>query len=169
VSRTYYCGRRKKYSKSSAEAMARYMRTSKRLQRIRWKQIRTTDDRALQQREEMFCCFLAAIQESTSLKELDIDSPREGDGPSNLALRNMLTHTQSLRSLRLRCPDGLAVAAARSGLKKNTTLRELTLAFPRGTTISPILLSVHDHPLLRRLCLRGYGVGSDCTRDFVAK
>jgi hypothetical protein len=147
-----------KYTKSSAEAMARYMRTSKRLQRIRWKQIRTTDDRALQQREEMVCCFHAVIHESTSLKELDIDSPREGDGPSNLALENMLAHTQSLQSLRLRGPDGPAVTAARSGLKKNTTLLELTLTFPRDTTISPILTSVHDHPLLRRLCLRGYGV-----------
>jgi hypothetical protein len=80
------------------------------------------------------------------------------DGPSNLAFENMLTHTQSLRSLSLICPDGLediAVAAVHSGLKKNTTLRELTLQFPRGATaVPPILTSLHDHPLLRRLCLR---------------
>jgi Leucine-rich repeat (LRR) protein len=75
-----------------------------------------------------------------------------------------LTNTQSLRSLSLRYPDGLledtAVAATRSGLKKNTTLRELTLEFSHGatTTVSPILTSLRDHPLLRRLCLRGDGM-----------
>jgi hypothetical protein len=81
------------------------------------------------------------------------------DGPSNLAFENMLTHTQSLRSLSLICPDGLediAVSAVHSGLKKNTTLRELTLEFPRGATaVSPILTSLRDHPLLQKLCLRG--------------
>jgi Ran GTPase-activating protein (RanGAP) involved in mRNA processing and transport len=46
------------------------------------------------------------------------------------------------------------VAAARFGLKKNTTLRELILEVPLAdeiTTISPILTSLRDHPLLRRL------------------
>jgi hypothetical protein len=47
------------------------------------------------------------------------------------------------------------VAAARSGLKKNTTLRELTL---ECSWVSPILASLHDHPLLRRLCLHGHVV-----------
>jgi Ran GTPase-activating protein (RanGAP) involved in mRNA processing and transport len=151
-----------KHTKSSAEAMAKYVRTSKRLQHIRWKPTGLIDGRALKQREEMLCCFLPALQESTSLKELHMELPRIG-GPSNLAFENMLTHTQSLRSLSLNCPDGLledwAVAAARSGLKKNTTLRELTLEFSRGTkTVSPILTSLRNHPLLRRLCMRGYGV-----------
>jgi hypothetical protein len=90
-----------RYTKISAEAMAKYVRTSKRLQRIRWNGELGGDDRvpleqleemSLQQREGMFCCFLPAIQESTSLKELDIDLPLIG-GPSNLALENMLTHT----------------------------------------------------------------------------
>ena len=45
--------------------------------------------------------------------------------------------------------------AAACGLKFNTTLRELTLEFSRGATnVSPILSSLRDHPLLRRLCLR---------------
>jgi hypothetical protein len=91
------------YSKSSAEAMAKYVLTSKRLQRIRWNADRDTE---LQQREEMLCCFLPAIQESTSLKELHITFPVTG-GPSNLALENILTHTQSLQSPSLRCLDGL--------------------------------------------------------------
>jgi Ran GTPase-activating protein (RanGAP) involved in mRNA processing and transport len=147
-----------KYTKSSAEAMAKYVRTSKRLQHIRWNGAWYPQFRHC---EEILCCFLPAIQESTSLKELHINFPLIG-GPSNLALENMLTHTQSLRSLSLICPFGpledIAVAAARSGLKKNTTLRELTLEFSRGTTISPILTSVRDHPLLRRLCLHGYAV-----------
>ncbi len=76
----------------------------------------------------------------------------------------MLTHTQSLRSLSLIYPTGLledvAVAAVSSGLKKNTTLRELTLKCclrkARTSILAPILTSLHDHPLLRRLCLRGY-------------
>jgi hypothetical protein len=140
--------------------MAKYLRTSKRLQRLRLSNyIMTGDDRQFPWPEEMMCCLLPAIQESESLKELDIDFPLTA-GPSNLALKNMLTHTQSLRTLSLSYPEGLhddiAVAAARSGLKNNTTLRELTLEFSRGTTtISPILTSLRDHPLLRRLCLRG--------------
>jgi hypothetical protein len=86
------------YTKSSAEAMAKYVRTSKRLQHIRWYGNWMTNDRSLKQHEEMLCCFLPAIQESTSLKELQINFPC-GSGPSNLALESMLTHTQSLRYL----------------------------------------------------------------------
>jgi hypothetical protein len=48
------------------------------------------------------------------------------------------------------------VARISSCLKNNTTLRELTLEISRGaTTVSPILISLRDHPLLRRLCLHG--------------
>jgi Ran GTPase-activating protein (RanGAP) involved in mRNA processing and transport len=150
------------YTKSSAEAMAKYVRTSKCLQRIRWPRNAVTDYQEFQQREEMLCCFLPAFQESTWLKELHMELPFRG-GLSNRALESMLTHTQSLRSLRLICPIGqledIAVAAARSGLQNNTTLRELTLEFSwNATTYSPILTSLRDHPLLRRLCLRGHEV-----------
>jgi hypothetical protein len=120
-----------KYMKCSAEAMAKYVRTSKCLQRMRIPCIRclnrntTIRNRYLQQRDEILCCFLSAIQESTSLKELHMELPR-GGGPSNLAFENLLTHTQSLRSLSLFCPaacpggqlEDTAMAAARSGLKK---------------------------------------------------
>jgi Leucine-rich repeat (LRR) protein len=144
------------YTKKSAEAMAKYVRTSKRLQRIYWKGEWYL---GLRRREEMVRCFLLAFQESTSLKELHMDSTSEG-GPSNLALENMLTHTQSLQSLHLNFPVGSleykAVAAASAGLKRNTTLRELTLEFSRRyTTVSPLLTSLCDHPHLRRLCLHG--------------
>jgi Ran GTPase-activating protein (RanGAP) involved in mRNA processing and transport len=161
---TYLELRMENYTRSSTEAMAKYIRTSKHLQRIHWPS-RTVilDDGELQHHEAMLRCLLPAIQESTSLKELHINFPLIG-GPfnSNPALENMLTHTQSLQSLSLTCSAGpledIAVAAARSGLKKNTTLRELTLEFSRGTTISPILTSVRDHPLLEKLCLHGYAV-----------
>jgi Leucine-rich repeat (LRR) protein len=154
------------YTKCCAEAMAKYVRTSKRLQRIRWSGDwgAVIDDRELmlrlRHREDMLFHFLPAIQESASLEELNIDFPLRG-GPSYLALESMLTHTQSLRSLSLICPDGPLedrdVAAASSGLKQNTTLRELTLKFAWGaTTVSPLLTSLRDHPLLRRLCLRGH-------------
>ncbi len=145
------------YTKVSAEAMAKYVRTSIRLQRIQWDRDSYGDDRELQLHEEILCCFLYAIQESASLKELDIYYFPLIGGPSNLALENMLTHTQSLRSLTLRIfPRLNAVAAAWSGLKKNTTLRELTLECKWGaTTISSVLTSLRDHPHLRRLCLRG--------------
>jgi Ran GTPase-activating protein (RanGAP) involved in mRNA processing and transport len=146
------------YTKSSAEAMAKYVRTSKHLQRIRWDGVNSE----LRQREEILCCFLRAIQESTSLKELRMVLPLIG-GPSNLALEKMLTHTQSLQSLHLRCPggllvEGIALATARSGLEKNTTLRELTLdASPCATTaVSSMLTSLRDHPYLRKLCVHGY-------------
>jgi hypothetical protein len=149
------------YTKSSAEAMATYVRTSKRLQRVCWNHEWTMmNDLELRHREEMLCYFLPAIQESTSLKELDIELVC-GRGPSDLAFEKMLTHTQSLRSLTLRCPGGrleedIAVAAALSGLKKNTTLRELTLDCMQDATVSPILTSLRNHPLLRSLCLRGH-------------
>jgi hypothetical protein len=82
-----------KYTKSSTEAMAKYVRTSKHLQRTHWNEEEGGDDRELWQREAIICCFLAAFQESTSLKEIRMELPR-GGGPSNLALENMLTHTQ---------------------------------------------------------------------------
>jgi hypothetical protein len=160
---TYLQLRTEKCTKRSAEALAKYVRTSKCLQRIIWYPTRRIDDRASQQREEMLCCFLPAIQESASLKELRLELPC-GDGPSNLALENMLTHTQSLRSLSLICPAGRpedkSVAAVSSGLKKNTTLQELTLEFPPNarTDGSPLLTSLRDHPLLRRLCVSEYGM-----------
>jgi hypothetical protein len=145
-----------KYTKSSAEAMAKFLRTSKRLQHLGfW----MTDDRELRHREEILCCFLPALQESTSLRELSTELPPVG-GSSNLAFENMLTHTHCLQSLTLHVGDRLeakAVAAVRSGLKKNTTLRELTLKVLQGAAIiSPLLTSLRDHPLLRRLCLCGH-------------
>jgi hypothetical protein len=148
------------YTKGSAKAMAKYMRTSKRLKRIQWNEESSGNDLDLRRCEETLCCFLAAIQESTSLKELDMESPRQG-GPSNLALENMLMHTKRLRSFSLTFPYGLlkdwAIAAASSGLKKNTTLRELTLVVLRElTSITSLFTSLRDHPLLKRLCLRGY-------------
>jgi Ran GTPase-activating protein (RanGAP) involved in mRNA processing and transport len=149
------------YTKRTAEAMAKYVRTSKRLQRIRWPGCSMTSDRDFQRREEMLCCFLPALQQSTSLKKLHMILPLRG-GPSNLAFENMLTHTQSLQSLTLSFPafgllDDKAMAAVQSGLKKNTTLRELKLELSKGaSTVSPIFTSLRDHPLLRRLCLRGY-------------
>jgi Ran GTPase-activating protein (RanGAP) involved in mRNA processing and transport len=172
---TYIQLEMEEFTKSSTEAMAKYMRASKHLQRIHWDVESGADYRfGSRHREEILCCFLPAIQESTSLKELHINFPVTG-GPSHLALENVLTHTQSLRSLSLIYPDGLlediAVASDRSGLKKNTTLRELTLEFSRGATIcpppahsygrhnvSPILTSLRDHPCLRRLCLRGHAM-----------
>jgi Leucine-rich repeat (LRR) protein len=161
---TYIELRTAKYTKSSAQAMAKYVRTSKRLQRICWNGdwVAVIDDQEFQQREELLCYFLPAIQESTSLKDLQLKLPHR-DGPSSLALENMLTHTQSLRSLSLICADGgledLAMAVARSGLKRNTTLRELTLEVSQGAAdVSPILMSLNDHPLLRGLCLHGHVV-----------
>jgi Leucine-rich repeat (LRR) protein len=148
-----------KYTKSSAEAMAKYVRTSKRLQRIEWNLSWMSDTLALERYEEMMCCFLPAFQESTSLKELRIDLPH--GGASSLAFENMLAHTQSLRSLSLTCSgdlleDGAAVSAARSGLEKNTTLRNFSLLFwQTSPTISPIARSLCDHPHLRRICLTG--------------
>jgi Ran GTPase-activating protein (RanGAP) involved in mRNA processing and transport len=140
------------YTKSSAEAMVKYVRTSKHLQHIRF----VGASRRSEQYEEMISCFLPAIQESTSLKELEITCPLLG-WPSNLALENMLSHTQSLRSLTLCIPfRPIDVAAVQSGLKMNTSLRELTLEYSQGAaTVSPILTSLRDHPLLRKLCLGG--------------
>jgi hypothetical protein len=154
-----------KYTKGFADAMAKYVRTSKRLQHIRWNGDwgAVIDERksVLLHCEEMFCCFLPAIQGSTSLKELHMELPPRG-GPFSLAVKKILMYTQSLRSLSLRPPRHIDVAAAESGLKKNTTLRELTLEYSRGAaTVSPILTSLRDHPLLRRLYLSGHVVNLD--------
>jgi hypothetical protein len=82
--------------------------------------------------------------------------------PSNLALENMLTQNQSLRSLTLICPagrqDDITVATSRSGSEKNSTLREVILVLRGATTVSPILTCLRDHPLLRTLCLRGHAM-----------
>jgi Ran GTPase-activating protein (RanGAP) involved in mRNA processing and transport len=160
---TYLTLKTEHYTKSSAEAMAKYLRTSKRLQSIRlYTKGMMKDGRLLQQRDEIKCSLLMpAVQESTSLQKLNIDFPLIG-GPSNLAFENMLTHTQSLRFLTLICHsigslEDKAVSAVSSGLKNNTTLRELKLEFwCGGMTASPILTSLLDHPLLRRLCLHGH-------------
>jgi hypothetical protein len=90
---TYLRLETEKYTKSSAEAMAKYLRTSKCLQRLHWNGEIHAE---LRHWEEILCCFLPAIQESTSLKELHITFPVTG-GPSHLALENMLTHSQSLQ------------------------------------------------------------------------
>jgi hypothetical protein len=145
------------YTKGSVEAIAKYVRTSKHLQHVCLTNNGAKCDQTLF--EERLYCFLPAIQESTSLKKLLMESSIIG-GQSNLAFKNMLTHTQSLRSLTLK-PAGhtdRAVAAVASGLKNNTSLRELTLGFPGGVTdFSTILTSLADHPHLQRLCLRGLG------------
>jgi hypothetical protein len=47
---TYLQLRTEKYTKCSAEAMAKYVRARKRLQRIRWPMFMTIDDREFQQR-----------------------------------------------------------------------------------------------------------------------
>jgi Ran GTPase-activating protein (RanGAP) involved in mRNA processing and transport len=160
---TYLELARGKCTKRFAEAIAKYVRTSTRLQHICWNRDwdSVIDDRevVLRQREEMFSCFLPAIQGSTSLKELHMELHPRG-GPSNLAFENMLTHTQTLRSLSLRIPPRqIDAAAVSSGLKKNTTLREFTLNVSRGaTTVSLILTGLRDHPLLRRLCLHEHVV-----------
>jgi hypothetical protein len=143
------------YTKSSAEAMAKYLRTSKRLQRIHLGGELGAD---YQHREDILCCFLSAFQESTSLKEVCINFRLVG-GPSKRALKNMMTHTQSLRSLSLICSVGqledIALTTASSGLKKNTSLRELKLEFWQNIIVSPILTSLRDHPLLQKLRLIG--------------
>jgi hypothetical protein len=55
----------KTYTKSSAEAMAKYVRTNKALQRILWDGAWCGATRTLQQHEEIICCLLPAFQEST--------------------------------------------------------------------------------------------------------
>jgi hypothetical protein len=82
---TYFKLETGNYTKCSAESMAKYVRTSKRLQRIHWPRIWTTDDQELRHRGEMFCRFLPALQESASLKELHMELPLRA-GPSNLTV-----------------------------------------------------------------------------------
>jgi hypothetical protein len=70
---TYLQLRTEKSTTSSAEAMSKYIRTSKHLQHICWHGYFMTDDQELEQGEEMWRCFLPAFEESTSLKELQIN------------------------------------------------------------------------------------------------
>jgi hypothetical protein len=55
---TYLQLRTSKYTKYSSEAMAKFVRTSKRLQRIYWSTTLIADDRVLKQHEEMLCCTI---------------------------------------------------------------------------------------------------------------
>jgi hypothetical protein len=72
---TYLALKTENYTTSSPEAMANYVRTSKRLQHIRcnvdWARMR----QGWRSCEEISCCLLLAIQESTSLKELHMEFP----------------------------------------------------------------------------------------------
>jgi hypothetical protein len=141
-----------------AEAMAKYVRTSKHLRHIRWLG-ECTD---FQSRQEIFTDFMPALRDSTSLKELEIKFSLLG-GPSKLAIEHMLTYSKSLRSLTLICEMHVledivvaAGAAAQSGLKKNITLRELTLEIPRSAfSETPTLSIIRYLPQLRKLCLNG--------------
>jgi Ran GTPase-activating protein (RanGAP) involved in mRNA processing and transport len=151
------------YSENSAQAMATYVRTSKRLQRIEWDGSSYTDDRESEQCQKMLCYFLPAFQESTSLKELQMQLPIIGDGPSNLAFQSMLAHTKSLQALTIIYPDNrfyeTDATVFRSGLEMNTSLRELTLTFVQcEETVPTMLNSICNHPLLGRLWLNGTGV-----------
>jgi hypothetical protein len=115
----------------------------------------------------------AAIQESTSLKKLQMEFILVG-GSSNLVLENMLTHSQSLRSLRLCCPyslrEDIAVATAMSGLKKEHHItRAHTLLFAGwNDCLSDFDQSARpsssSKAIFAWVCDR-----SDWTRDFVAK
>jgi hypothetical protein len=92
---TYLLLEMEKYTESSAEAMAKYVRASKHLQRIRCNVDLVADHHRLRRQcPKILCCFLPAIQERSSLKELNINFPLIGR-PSHLALKNILTHTQS--------------------------------------------------------------------------
>jgi Ran GTPase-activating protein (RanGAP) involved in mRNA processing and transport len=143
--------------------MAKYVRSSKCLQRISW----NSEESGGYESEENLCLLLA-MQESTSLKKLHINFPLIGPGvPSNQAFENLLTHTQGLESLTLYCSEygrgrkDIAEAAVSSGLKKNATLRELTLVREHPSdakTSSLIWNSLCNHPLLQRLCLQGQAV-----------
>jgi hypothetical protein len=154
-------------TKSSAEAMTKYLRTIKHLEHIHCYTI------LLQECEETFYCFLLAFQESTSLKELSICFPVIG-GLSNLALE-----TQSLWSICLRLLDGLlediAIAAASSGMKNTTNLRELALeGGEHATALSLSYLSQYTRSsspskAMFASCLRGYAVDRTELETFVAK
>jgi hypothetical protein len=160
------------YTERSAAAMAEYVGTSKCIQCIQWNGESYRDGQESEQCQRMLCCFLPAFQESTSLKELHMELPLSGGGPSNLALKKMLTHTKSLWSLDLIYVNELlevaAATAVRSGLKKNTSLRELTLSFSRrNSTVPPTLISLGDHTLLRSLCLHEHKVDLTGLKTFL--
>jgi hypothetical protein len=160
----------KKYTKIYGEAMAEYIRTSNHLQRIYWPRRFTTYGREMWHHEEMWYCFLFAFQESTSLKELQIDLPLIG-GPSNLALENMLAHTQSLRSLSLICPtEDIDVAAVSSGLKKehHSTRAHTGISAGCNECLPHFYQSTRPSSPSKAMFAGVYG-GSEWTRDCVVK
>jgi hypothetical protein len=79
---------------------------------------------------------------------------------ANLALENMLTHTQRLYSPESNLLGGLLEDKGYGciiWIEKNTTLRVHTGMFG-VQRLSPILTSLARPSLLRRLCLRGHGL-----------
>jgi hypothetical protein len=94
-----------KYTKASAEAMAKYVRTSRCLERIVYN---GEFYQLLPQHEEMLCCLLPATQVSTSLKKLKLKLPPTG-GQSYIAFAEMLMYTKTLRSLTLISPVGVSL------------------------------------------------------------
>jgi hypothetical protein len=94
-------------------------------------------------------------------------------GPASEAFENLLTRTQTLRSLNVDlegCPP-LAeeeTTAIASGFSKNTTLQKIKLVDWQEASLAPVLAALQDHPVLEILHVGGLSE-SQWNRRLVAR
>jgi Ran GTPase-activating protein (RanGAP) involved in mRNA processing and transport len=133
------------FTERSAQAMAEYLRTSKNLYSVI-----LCGSRNNSESQRVLSCFLLALKEKASLKELSLHDLKLGS--ASQVLEKLLMDTQSLQKLQLNCSwqlDQEERAKVQSGLAKNTTLQAITLA----ATLPRILQSLRNHPRLKTLNL----------------
>jgi Ran GTPase-activating protein (RanGAP) involved in mRNA processing and transport len=145
-----------KFTKRSAKAAAKYLKSSKTLQTLH------LDDSPYQnphERREMISILFRALSRNTSVTKLIInfDVVRFGC----VAFQELLTNTQTLQTLsvvrrydyRYGELNEVDIAAITSGFANNTTLRDLEFQGWRETELAPVLTALQEHPALQKIYL----------------
>jgi hypothetical protein len=147
------------YTKSTAEAAADYLESSKTLQTL---ELWVNEVERSQEIREMISVLLRALSRKTSVTKLIID--REVVRFASVAFQELLTRTQTLQKLAIFGYEEFEVdevqrAAIISGFANNTTLRNLELDSWREANLAPVLTALQDHPALQKIQLSGESSG----------
>jgi hypothetical protein len=138
------------YTKISAEAAAKYLESSKILQRIDLRVARYS-----QEVPAVICLLLRALSRNASVTELLVDT--KSVGWASVAFQELLTCTQTLQKLQIfgsslhKDLSEVQIAAISSGFANNTTLRDLKFQGWRPADLAPVLTALQDHPALRKI------------------
>jgi hypothetical protein len=147
------------YTKSSADVMAKYLAQNKHLLAVKLSQYSFFETAEECPYQQFLSTFIEAINQSNSVKELELTCPNLT--LASKSLKNMLTRTETLQSLafyleREEYLEQAATAAIASGFTKNATLRKITMANWHETSLIPVLRALRDHPVLDKLSVAGF-------------